>query len=115
MINIHEKYFIESIPIDTVNPSQIRYRDIKFKNIHNIENKLTRFQIYHETEFACKYQNPLHKTQYSEILVKHDKGFDMTTGKLKYNPHATHQPLNEGTSYIHLNLLKNAGNTRGKI
>ena len=39
----------------------------------------------------------------------------MTTGKLKYNPHATHQPLNEGTSYIPVNLLKNTGNPGGKV
>ena len=39
----------------------------------------------------------------------------MSTGKLKYNPHATHQTLNKGTSYIPVNLLKNAGNSRGKV
>ena len=52
-----------------------------FRNIHNIENKLTRFQINQETEIACKYRNPLYKTQYSEILVEYEKCFDMTTGK----------------------------------
>ena len=83
MIKFHEYYFIESIPFDTDNPSQIRNRKIKFRNFHNIENELTRFEIYHETELACKYQNPLHKTQLSEILVEYDEGFDMTTGKLK--------------------------------
>ena len=61
--------FIESILFDNVNPSQIRHTNIEFRNIHNIENKLTRFQNYHETEFACNYKNPLYKTQYSEILV----------------------------------------------
>ena len=68
MIKFHEKYFIESIPYKQVNPSH--RRSANFRNIHNIENKLTRFQIYHETEFACKYQKPLYKTQYSEILVE---------------------------------------------
>ena len=115
MIKFHEKYFVEFIPFDNVNPSQIRQHNIKFRNIHNIENKLTRFQIYHETDYACKYKNPLHKTQYSEILVQYDESLDITTGKLKYNPHATHQPLNEGTSYIPKNLRKNAGNSRGKV
>ena len=95
MIKFHEKYFIESIPFDNVNPSQIRHHTIKLRNIHNIKNKLIRFQIYHETEFACKYKNTLYKTQYSKILVDYDESFDMTTGKIKYNPH---QPLNEGTS-----------------
>ena len=76
---------------------------------------MTRFQIYHETEFACKYKNPLYKTQYSEILVEYDKGFDMTTGKIKFDPYATHHPINEDTSYIPVNLRKNAGNPGGRL
>ena len=71
MIKFHEKYFIQSIPYDQVHPS--RRQSSNFRNIHNIENKLTRFQIYQETELACKYRNPLHKTQYSEILVEYEK------------------------------------------
>ena len=69
---------------------------------------MTRFQIYHETEFACKYKNPLYKAQYSEILVEYDEGFDMTTGKIKVDPYATHHLLNEDTSYIPVNLHKSA-------
>ena len=61
MIKFHEKYFIVSIPYEQVNPSCKQSND--FKNPHDIENKLTRFQIYQETEFACKYRNPLYKTQ----------------------------------------------------
>ena len=57
MIKFHETYFIESIPYEQVNPSQKQRND--FRNIHDIENKLTRFQIYQETEIACKYRNPL--------------------------------------------------------
>ena len=78
-----------------VNP--IERLSTKFRNIHNIENKLTRFQIFHETAFACKYKNPLYKTQYSEILVEYDEGFDMTTGKIKFDPYATHHLINEDT------------------
>ena len=43
MIKFHEKYFIQSIPYEQVNPS--RKQSSNFRNIHNIENKLTRFQI----------------------------------------------------------------------
>ena len=68
MINFHEKYFIESIPYEQVNPSRKQSND--FRNSHDIEKKLTRFQIYQETEIACKYRKPLYKTQYSEILVE---------------------------------------------
>ena len=82
MIKFHEKFFNESIPYEQVNPSHKRSCD--FKNIHDIENELTRFQIYHETEFACKYRNSLYKTQYSGILVEYEKGFDMNTGKKNF-------------------------------
>ena len=76
---------------------------------------MTRFQKYHETEFACKYKNQLYKRQYSEILVKYDEGFDMTTGKTKFDPYATHHLINEDTSHIPANLRKNAGNPGGRL
>ena len=112
MIKFHEKYFIESIPYEQVNPSHKQSND--FKNIHNIEDNLTRFQIYHETDFACKYSNPLYKTQYSEILIEYEKCFNMTTGK-KFDPFATSHPINEGTAYVPVNLHKRTGNPGGKL
>ena len=113
MIKFHEKYFIESISYEQVNPSRKQSND--FRNIHDIENKLTRFQIYQETEFACKYRNPLYKTQYSEILVEYENGFDLTTGKIKFDPYATSHPINKGTSYISVNFLKSTGQPGGKL
>ena len=113
MIKFHEKYFIESIPYEQVHPSRKQSTD--FGNIHNKENKLTRFQIYQETEIACKYRNPLYKTQYSVILVEYEEGFDMTTGKIKFDPYATGHPLNEGTSYIPVNFQKSNGQPGGKL
>ena len=86
MIKFHQKYFIESIPFEEVNPDQIRSKNTKFRNLHNIENKLTRFQIYPETELACKYKKPIYKTQYSEILVEDEHGFDLNTGHLIVDP-----------------------------
>ena len=44
MIKFHENHFIESIPYEQVNPS--RKQSNNFKNIHDIESKLTRFQVY---------------------------------------------------------------------
>ena len=104
MIKFHEKYFIESIPYKQVNP--FHKRSNNFKNSQDIENKLTRFQVYHETEFACKYANPLYKTQYSEILVEYEQGFDMTTGKIKVNPPATVIYKNDGKPYTPVNFRK---------
>ena len=57
IIKVHEKYFIESIPYEQVNP--VYKRSKNFENSHDIENKLTRFKIYQKTELACKYTNPL--------------------------------------------------------
>ena len=50
VINFHEKYFIESILYEQVNPSCKQSND--FTNLHNIEKNLTRFQIYQEIEFV---------------------------------------------------------------
>ena len=50
MIKFHQKHFVESIPFINVNPGKIKHSNYKFKNIHNIENKLTRFQIYPDTK-----------------------------------------------------------------
>ena len=115
MIKFHQKYFIESIPSEDLNPDKIRQSIDKIRNINNIENKFTRFQIYTETELACKYTKPLYKTQSSEILVEYEKGFDMNTGKLFINPHQTHYSNSNENSYIPVQLLKNTGNTGGKI
>ena len=73
MIKLHQKYFIESIPFEDKHPDQIRNSNQNFRNIHNIGNKLTRFQRYPETEFACKYNKPLYKTQYSKIIVEYTR------------------------------------------
>ena len=113
MIKIHKKYFIESIPYEQVNPSHRQSTD--FRNIHDIENKLTRFQIYHETEFSCKNRNPLYKTQYSEILVEYEEGFDMTTGKVKFDPYATFHYKNDGTPNVPVNFYKYNGQLGGKL
>ena len=113
MIKFPAKYFKQSIPYEKVHPSRKQSND--FRNLHNIENKLTRFQIYQETEIAYKYRNPFYQTQFSEILVEYEKGFDMTTGKLKIDPYATGHPLHEGTSYIPVNFQKSNGQPGGKL
>ena len=79
MTKFHQKLFIESMSCEDVSPDEIKTTNHKFRNIHNTENKLTRFQIYPETEIACKYNKPIYKTQYSEILVEYKSGFDMNT------------------------------------
>ena len=115
MIKFHQKYFIESIPFDEVNPDQIKSDNAKFRNLHNIENKLTRFQIYPEAELACKYKKPIYKTQYSEILVEYEHGFDMNTGHLIVDPMATSHSLTDGNPYVSVKFQKNVRRIGGKL
>ena len=67
---------------------------------------MTSLQVYPETELACQYTKPLYKTQSSDILVEYEKGFDMKTGKLIFNPHATNYSNSDKNSYIPVQLLK---------
>ena len=106
MFKFHLKYLIESIPFENVSPEQIRSTNHKFRNIHKIEKKITRFQIYPETELACKYNKPLYKTQYSEILVEYEHDFDMNTGKLLINQMATSRSYTDENSYVSVKFQK---------
>ena len=76
---------------------------------------MTRFQIYPQTELACKYTKSLYKTQHSEVLVEYEQGFDMRTGKLIRHPMATYHSTSDENSYIPVSLLKNTGNIGGKL
>ena len=69
------KYLIQVIYYQA--KDQIKQNRKRYNNIDGIEKKLTRFQIYPETELACKFKTPLYKTLYSEILVQCEKSFDV--------------------------------------
>ena len=49
MIKFQQKNLIESIPYDKVSPEKFRQPHYQFENVHKLENKLPRFQIYSET------------------------------------------------------------------
>ena len=115
MINFYQKYFVESIPYDKVNPNEIRQNRCGYKNIDGIENKLTRFPFYPETELDCKHTTSFYKRQYSEIFVEYEKGFDMKAGKIFINTNPTHHSSNNNkNSYTSVTFLKNTENTGGK-
>ena len=115
MIKFHQKCFIESITFEEVNPDRISNNNNKFRNLHNIENKLTRFQIYPETELACKYKKSINKTQYSEILVEYENGFDMNTGHLIVRPMTLSHSLTDGNPCVSVKFQKNMGQIGGKL
>ena len=112
---ISPKFFLESISFEDVNPDQVRHTNQKLRNIHNIEIKLTRFQLCLEIEFACKYKKPLYKTHYSLILVEYEDVFDMNLAKLIKNQIATYHSYTDENSYASLKFQKNSGRTSGKL
>ena len=76
---------------------------------------MTGFQIYPETEVACKYNKPLYKTQYSEICVGYEDGFDMNTGKLVIHELATSRSTTDENSYVPVKFQNNTGRIGGKL
>ena len=116
MIKFLQQYFFESIPYDEVNPEKYQTKQSIHKIFNNLEIKLTSFQIYPETELAFKNNTPIYKTQYAEILVEYEKGFDMNTRNLKIIPDLLdHVSKNDKNSYIPVTILKNAGRGGRKL
>ena len=115
MIKFHQKYYIESILFEDVSPDQLSHSNYRFRKVHNIENKLTPFQIYPETELACKYSKPLYKTQYSETFVEYEDGFDMNKEKLILYEMATSRSATDENTYVPVKFQKNKGRIGGKL
>ena len=86
MIKFHQKHFIESIHFENVNPDRIRSKNRNYRKNDVFQSKLLRFQFYNETENFRKNPKPIFKTQYSEIVVEYEEGFDMKTIKLNVKP-----------------------------
>ena len=76
---------------------------------------MTRFQVYPETKLACKYTKPFYKTQYSEIHVEYEDGFDMNTGKLIKHKMATFRSTTDEKSYVLVQFQKNTGRIGRKL
>ena len=57
MIKFHQKFLIYLHPFEDINTDQISHTNQSFTIFRNIENKLTCFQLYPDTEFAFKYKN----------------------------------------------------------
>ena len=81
---------------------------------------MTCFQFYPETKLACKYIKLLYKTQFSETIIDYEQGIDTNTGKWFIIQQATHTDYDCPTTddenlYIPVHLLKNTGQTVGKV
>ena len=56
------------------------------KNNHTNINKsdsqiVTRFEIYTKTEYQCGSTKPLQSTNYEDIYIIYENGYDMNTGR----------------------------------
>ena len=71
MIKFHEKHFNESIPYEQVNPS--RKQSTNSKIIHDIENKLTRFQIFTKQNLHVNIEIPFIKDNTLKYLFNTKK------------------------------------------
>ena len=60
-------------------------------------------------------KSTLYRTQYSEILVEYENGFDMVTGKIIIHPMAASHSYSKENSYVSVKFQKNAGRTGGKL
>ena len=103
MIKFHQQYCIESISFKKVNPDKLGSKGNPYKRFEGIENKVTRFQIFPETEVACKNNTPLYETQFSENLV----GYKKSSTPLP-NP-------SDESSYIPVTFVNCTGNHGGKL
>ena len=108
MIKLHQKSFIESIPFEKVNTDEKRSKPQDHNNIDGIENKITRFQIYPETEVACKNTTTVLENTKFRNYCGIRKSFILKTGKRNIKPAHPYQNHKVGKSYIPVKNFKNA-------
>ena len=77
MLKYQERYWIEtSAEWSTVQKPDVKQK-VKFNNTASIA---TRFEVYPLVERECESPQPLHKTEYDDIYIIYEYGFDMHTG-----------------------------------
>ena len=77
MVKYQERYWIET----NAEWSSVQKPDVKQKVKFNDTSSIaTRFEIYPLVERECGSPQPLHKTEYDDIYIIYEYGFDMHTG-----------------------------------
>ena len=61
------------------NSTKTRYT--RKKKLNNTASIATRFEVYPIVEHECGSPQPLHKTEYDDIYIIYEYGFDMHTGQ----------------------------------
>ena len=77
MVKYQERYWIET----NAEWSSVQKPDVEQKVKFNDTSSIaTRFEIYPLVERECGSPQPLHKTEYDDIYIIYEYGFDMHTG-----------------------------------
>ena len=79
MVKYQKRYWIET------NADRTLVQELN-KNNHTKVNKSTSqiatgFGVYSKFDFHCGSTKPIYSTEYEDIYIIHEKGFDMNTGK----------------------------------
>ena len=79
MVKYQERYWIET----DAEWTSVQQHDSsqKFEMNNTISKIATRFEIYPFVERECGSLHPIHKTEYDDIYILYEYGFDMNTGK----------------------------------
>ena len=78
MVKYQDRYWIETNAEWTTVQQHDKTQKIKMNKTDTIA---TRFEIYPIVERECGSLQPIHKTEYDDIYITYENGFDMHTGQ----------------------------------
>ena len=84
MSKIHNRYWLETEHFFNITYNKNApptYSSLPNDNSNSDQTRLSRFEIFPNTNFFCNKPTPLHKTQYPDLFVTYKEGFNMNTGK----------------------------------
>ena len=78
MVKYQDRYWIET----NAEWTAVQKPDITQKvKLNKTDTIATRFEVYSLVERKCGSPQPLHKTEYDDIYIIYEYGFDMHTGQ----------------------------------
>ena len=80
MVKYKDRYWIET-NTDWTLVQKFNEQNKSKTTSHNNTQIATRFEVYSKPEFYCGSTKPLYPTEYKDIFIIYEHGFDMNTGK----------------------------------
>ena len=80
IVKYQDRYWIETNTDWTLVQEFNKQKNNKTQN-KNKTQIATRFEVYSKLEFYCGSNKPLYPTEYEDIFIIYEHGFDMNTGK----------------------------------